>query len=115
LLVPLVILCALSLAVTGAFVALAETGHARDLSAIISLLMLSGMVVTNAIVLLDLVQHRIEAGDDVCTALIQAHSANQLQRATFRPHLHPHHRQERRHLDVVQVALAAASACALHS
>src|SRR2546423_7556757 len=36
----------------------------------ISLLMLIGIVVTNAIVLLDLVQHRIEAGTDVRTALL---------------------------------------------
>src|SRR5437588_4119839 len=37
----------------------------------ISLLMLIGIVVTNAIVLLDLVQHRIEAGADVRTVLMQ--------------------------------------------
>jgi hypothetical protein len=47
------------------------TGHTLDLSALIGMLMLSGIVVTNAIVLLDLVQHKIEAGDDVRTALIQ--------------------------------------------
>jgi multidrug efflux pump subunit AcrB len=55
LLVPLVILCALSLAVTGAFVALTVTGHALDLSTLIDLLMLMGVVVTNAIVLLAVV------------------------------------------------------------
>jgi hydrophobic/amphiphilic exporter-1 (mainly G- bacteria), HAE1 family len=71
LLVPLVILCALPLAVIGAFVALAVTGRELDLSALIGMLMLIGIVVTNAIVLLDLVQHRIEAGDDLRTALIQ--------------------------------------------
>jgi multidrug efflux pump subunit AcrB len=63
LLVPLVILFAL-LAVIDSFVALAITGHARDLSAVIGLLMLRGIVVTNASVL-----HEIEAGDDVDTAL----------------------------------------------
>jgi hypothetical protein len=51
-------LCALPLAVIGAFVALAVIGHALDLSAIIDLPMLTGSVGTNAIVLLDLVQHR---------------------------------------------------------
>jgi HAE1 family hydrophobic/amphiphilic exporter-1 len=71
LLVPLVILCALPLAVIGAFIALAVTGRELDLSALIGMLMLIGIVVTNAIVLLDLVQHRIEAGADVRTALIQ--------------------------------------------
>ena len=55
LLVPFVILCALPLAVIGAFVVLAVTGHALDLSALIGLLMLTGVVVTKAIVLLDLV------------------------------------------------------------
>jgi hypothetical protein len=83
LLVPVVILCPLPPAVIGAFVALAVTGHALDLSALIGLLMLIDIVVinatvlldlavaTNAIVLLDLVQYKIEAGADVRTTLIQ--------------------------------------------
>jgi AcrB/AcrD/AcrF family len=66
LLVPLVILCTLLLAVVGAFVALAVTGRALDLSALVGLLMLSDIVITNAIVL-----HGIEAGADVRTALMQ--------------------------------------------
>jgi hydrophobic/amphiphilic exporter-1 (mainly G- bacteria), HAE1 family len=66
LLVPMTILVALPRAVTGAFVALAATGRARDLSALIGLLMLTGIVVTNAIVL-----HKIEASADVRTVLIQ--------------------------------------------
>jgi HAE1 family hydrophobic/amphiphilic exporter-1 len=72
LLLPFVILCALPLAVIDSFVALAITGYALDLSALIGLPMPSGVVDINAIMLLDLLQHRIEAGDDVCTALIQA-------------------------------------------
>jgi HAE1 family hydrophobic/amphiphilic exporter-1 len=71
LLVPLVILFALPLAVVGAFVTLAATGCQLGLSALIGLLMLIDIVVTNAIVLLDLVQHKIEAGEDVRTVLIQ--------------------------------------------
>ena len=59
---PLVILCALPLVVIGAFVALAATGRALDLSALIGLRMRRGIVVTNTIVLLDLAQHKIEAG-----------------------------------------------------
>ena len=86
-LVPVVILFVLPLAVIAAFVALDVIGYARDLSAIISLLMLSGIVVTNAAVLLDLIQHKIEASADVRTALIQAHSADHLQGAMRRPHL----------------------------
>ena len=70
LLVPFVILFALPLAVIGALVGLAVTGNELDLSALIGMLMLIGVVVTNAIVLLDLVQHKVEAGDDLRTALI---------------------------------------------
>ena len=51
----MVILFALPLAVISAFVVLAVTGHALDLSALISLLMLIAIVVTNAIVLLAVV------------------------------------------------------------
>jgi multidrug efflux pump subunit AcrB len=43
------------LAVVGAFVSLVLTGNALDLPALIGLLMLTGIVVTNAIVLLALV------------------------------------------------------------
>jgi Cu/Ag efflux pump CusA len=67
LLVPVVILCTLPLAIIDAFVALAVTGHALDLSMLIGLLMLRGIVVTNAIVL-----HGIEAGDDVRTDNFQS-------------------------------------------
>jgi multidrug efflux pump subunit AcrB len=66
LLVSLVILVVLPLAVICAFVALAVTGHALDLSASIGMPMLIDIVVTNAIVL-----HEIEAGADVRAALIQ--------------------------------------------
>jgi hydrophobic/amphiphilic exporter-1 (mainly G- bacteria), HAE1 family len=55
LLVPLVIFFALPVVVIGGFVALAATGHALDLPARIGLLTLTGIVVTNAIVLLALV------------------------------------------------------------
>jgi HAE1 family hydrophobic/amphiphilic exporter-1 len=74
LLVPLVILCVLPLVVIGAFVALAMTSRALDLSALIGLLMLRGIVVTNVIVL-----HKIEARTDVRTALMQS----------GRTHVHP--------------------------
>jgi Cu/Ag efflux pump CusA len=53
------------------FVSLEATGRVLDLSALIVLLMLRGIVVTNTIVLLDLAQHTIEAGGDVRTLLIQ--------------------------------------------
>ncbi len=71
LLIPFVILFSLPLAVIGALVGLAVTNKTLDLSALIGMLMLIGIVVTNAIVLLDLVQHKIEAGEDLRTALIE--------------------------------------------
>jgi multidrug efflux pump subunit AcrB len=78
-LVPVVIFFALRLSVFGAFVALAVTGRVLDLSALIGLRMLHGIVVTNAIVLLALAQHKIEARADVRTALMQS----------GRSHVHP--------------------------
>jgi HAE1 family hydrophobic/amphiphilic exporter-1 len=69
--VPVVILFVLPLVIIGGFVSLSATGRERKLSAIIGLLMLIDIVVTNAIVLLDLTQHRIEASADVRTVLTQ--------------------------------------------
>ncbi len=71
LLIPFVILFSLPLAVIGALVGLAVTGKTLDLSALIGMLMLIGIVVTNAIVLLDLVQHKVEAGAELHQALIE--------------------------------------------
>ena len=71
LLVLLVIFFALPLVVIGDFVSLAATGCALDLSSIIGLRMLRAIAVTNAIVLLDLAQHKIEADADVRMVLIQ--------------------------------------------
>jgi HAE1 family hydrophobic/amphiphilic exporter-1 len=55
LLVPLVTFVALPLVVIGCFVSLAATGRAPDRSALIGLLMLIAIVVTNASVLLAVV------------------------------------------------------------
>ncbi len=71
LLIPFVILFSLPLAVIGALVGLAVTGKTLDLSALIGMLMLIGIVVTNAIVLLDLVQHKVEVGEELHQALIE--------------------------------------------
>ncbi len=61
LLTPFIILFSLPFATVGAFPALLLTGRAIGVSALIGFLMLIGIVVTNAIVLLDLVeQHRGE-------------------------------------------------------
>ena len=58
---PLVLLISIPFAATGAFVALLLTDTALDVSALIGMLLLVGIVVTNAIVLIDLInQYRKE-------------------------------------------------------
>ncbi len=69
---PLTILFSLPLAVIGASAALLITHRELDLSAGIGMLMLVGIVVTNAIVLLDLVLHHRASGATITEALIMA-------------------------------------------
>jgi HAE1 family hydrophobic/amphiphilic exporter-1 len=68
---PLVILFSLPLATIGAFPALLITGRPLGISALIGFLMLIGIVVTNAIVLLDLVEQLRHKGMSTYDALIQ--------------------------------------------
>ena len=70
LITPFIILFSLPLAAIGAFPALAISGHALGISAMVGMLMLIGIVVTNAIVLLDFVEQRRAKGDGVYDALI---------------------------------------------
>jgi len=68
---PVTILFSLPLAIVGAAIGLAVTGRVLGLSSMIGLLMLVGIVVTNAIVLIDRVQtNRKENGMDTKSALI---------------------------------------------
>jgi len=69
---PLVIMFSLPLATIGAFPALALTNRPIGISALIGFLMLIGIVVTNAIVLLDLVEQLRHRGMNTYDALIQA-------------------------------------------
>jgi HAE1 family hydrophobic/amphiphilic exporter-1 len=72
LLTPFVILFSLPLALIGAIVALAVTGSALSVSALIGILMLVGIVVTNAIVLLEFViMLRQERGYSTYDALVE--------------------------------------------
>ncbi|MGO9180103.1 MAG: efflux RND transporter permease subunit [Candidatus Limnocylindrales bacterium] len=68
---PFVILFSLPLATVGAFPALFLTGRALGVSALIGFLMLIGIVVTNAIVLLDLVEQHRRRGLPTYEALIE--------------------------------------------
>ncbi len=68
---PFIILFSLPLATIGAFVALYITGRPIGVSALIGFLMLIGIVVTNAIVLLDLVERLRAEGHSTRDALIE--------------------------------------------
>ncbi len=72
LVVPLVILTTLPLAAIGAFPLLLATGRALDLPALLGVLMLIGIVVTNAIVLLERVQRNKQRGESTHEALVDA-------------------------------------------
>jgi len=68
---PFIILFTLPLALIGAFPALYLTGRPVGISALIGFLMLIGIVVTNAIVLLDLVERLRAEGHSTKDALIE--------------------------------------------
>jgi HAE1 family hydrophobic/amphiphilic exporter-1 len=68
---PFIILFSLPLALIGAFPALLITGRPIGVSALIGFLMLIGIVVTNAIVLLDLVERLRREGMSTREALIE--------------------------------------------
>jgi len=69
---PFDILFSLPFAVVGAVVALTLTGRVLGISSMVGLMMLVGIVVTNAIVLLDLVQQLRRRGYSTYDALIEA-------------------------------------------
>lgn len=68
---PLVLLVSIPFAATGAIVALVATGTSLSLPGLIGLLMLTGIVVTNAIVLLDLVEQYRNRGLPLEDALVE--------------------------------------------
>jgi len=68
---PLILLVSIPFAATGAIILLLLTGTALGVPALIGMLMLIGIVVTNAIVLLDLINQYRERGMDVRTAVIE--------------------------------------------
>lgn len=71
LLKPLVLLVSIPFAATGAIVALVITNTSLSLPGLIGILMLTGIVVTNAIVLLDLVEQYRDRGLGLQDALIE--------------------------------------------
>lgn len=71
-LTPFVVLFSLPYAIIGGLIALLITGETISVSALIGALMLIGIVVTNAIVLIDRVIHKEEAGLSTREALLEA-------------------------------------------
>jgi multidrug efflux pump subunit AcrB len=67
---PLILLISIPFAATGAVAALLLTDTPLGVPAMVGLLMLIGIVVTNAIVLIDLVNQYRERGEDVRTAVV---------------------------------------------
>lgn len=69
LLQPALLLVAIPFAAIGSVLALLMTGTALDMSAMIGLLMLAGIVVTNAVVMVDLINQYREQGMDLASAV----------------------------------------------
>ncbi|MGD8191450.1 efflux RND transporter permease subunit [Brevibacillus ginsengisoli] len=69
---PLAVLLSLPLASIGGLLGLWLSGGVLDMTVLIGFLMLIGIVVTNAIVLIDRVQQRMNAGMNVREALLEA-------------------------------------------
>ncbi|MFC4809689.1 efflux RND transporter permease subunit [Paenibacillus sp. GCM10023250] len=69
---PLIILSSLLFVPSGALGALLVTGNSLSMSAMIGMLMLVGIVVTNAVVLLDRVENNRKAGMDLRESLVEA-------------------------------------------
>ncbi|MFC6694803.1 efflux RND transporter permease subunit [Nocardioides daphniae] len=68
---PLILLVSVPFAATGALLLLVLTGVPLGVASLIGALMLIGVVVTNAIVLIDLVNQRRNAGDGIVEALTE--------------------------------------------
>ncbi len=68
---PLILLVSIPFAAVGAMLALVITGTSLGMPSLVGLLMLIGIVVTNAIVLLDLVEQFRRKGMDARTAVIE--------------------------------------------
>ena len=68
---PLILLVSVPFAATGAILLLLVTGIPLGVASLIGALMLIGVVVTNAIVLIDLVNQRRSAGDSITEALYE--------------------------------------------
>ncbi len=69
---PLIIVFSIPLSTMGALFGLYLTGRSLDAMVFVGIVMLVGIVVNNAIVLIDFIKHRIELGDNISRAVITA-------------------------------------------
>jgi HAE1 family hydrophobic/amphiphilic exporter-1 len=68
---PLIIMASIPFAFIGSILALLITGNTLGVSAMMGLLMLVGIVLTNAIVLVSMVEHLRKSGQSVQDALVE--------------------------------------------
>lgn len=69
---PLTIMTCLPFAVTGVFLALFITGQSLNISSFIGIIMLVGIVVTNAIILVDFINQQRKSGLEIKEAVVSA-------------------------------------------
>ncbi len=72
---PFIVLFSIPLSFIGALWALALTNQSLNIFTILGIIMLIGLVAKNAILLVDFANHRLEAGETIKEALIQANHA----------------------------------------
>ena len=72
---PFIVLFSIPLSFIGALWALALTNQSLNIFTILGIIMLIGLVAKNAILLVDFANHRMDHGEDIDTALVQANHA----------------------------------------
>lgn len=72
---PVVVMFSVPLSFIGALMALALTNQSLNIFTLLGIIMLIGLVTKNAILLVDFANHRMDHGEDVETALLQANHA----------------------------------------
>ncbi len=72
---PFIVLFSIPLSFIGALWALALTNQSLNIFTILGIIMLIGLVAKNAILLVDFANHRLNAGESIVNALVQANHA----------------------------------------
>lgn len=72
---PFIVLFSIPLSFIGALWALALTNQSLNIFTILGIIMLIGLVAKNAILLVDFINHRLDAGENIVDAIVQANHA----------------------------------------